>query len=104
LIFNTKQNDKTQSVEFVKIGSENFLEFLLRYLYQINVLSVLVEGGAYTHQQFIDHNYFDEIIIIESNQILNEGVKAPSFESNTDRFKSEKFSLNDDYIQVYTKI
>ncbi|MDP4248389.1 MAG: dihydrofolate reductase family protein, partial [Bacteroidota bacterium] len=47
-------------------------------LYQLNILSVLVEGGATLLQSFIDEGYWDEARIITNEELLvPEGLPAP---------------------------
>jgi len=53
------------------------LNCLLKHLYTIGVQSLLVEGGSYTHQQFIEQNQWDEAFIVASDQVIEVGVAAP---------------------------
>ena len=41
----------------------------------------MVEGGGKLLQQFIDNNLWNEARIIQSNQFLYEGIKAPSLKN-----------------------
>lgn len=52
---------------------------ILDLLYQKNLQSVIVEGGAKTLQSFIDANFWDEARIFESQKQLFDGTKAPVF-------------------------
>ena len=54
----------------------NFSE-MLTYLYNQNIQSVLVEGGAFTLQQFIDAQLWDEIRLLKTASELSEGLLAP---------------------------
>lgn len=56
---------------------ENLLRQILDDLYQSNILSLLVEGGAATLQQFITQELWDEIYVERSPVRLKEGVPAP---------------------------
>ena len=47
-------------------------------LFQSNIQSVLIEGGAKSLQSFIDSNLWDEAYIFTGAQIFNDGVKAPT--------------------------
>ena len=50
-------------------------------LYEHQIQSVIVEGGNFTLQQFIDTNIWDEAIIIKNeNLVLENGTKAPVFD------------------------
>lgn len=61
-------------------------------LYNRNINSVIIEGGAKTLQTFIDENLWDEARIFIGNSEFNEGVKAPSLNG---RLVSEHKVLDD---------
>lgn len=83
LVFNQEKDAEEENIKFIKISKENFLEELLKKLYENQIQSVLVEGGSRTLQTFIDANLWDETIIIKNeNLILENGTKAPKFEGN----------------------
>lgn len=51
---------------------------LIHSLFEMNIQSVLVEGGAKTLQSFIDRNLWDEArVITNENLIIENGVAAP---------------------------
>ena len=78
IVFNTKKNSVLNDLIFVKINRENVAEEMLKHLYELQFQSVLIEGGAFTLQQFIDKNLWDEAIIIKNeNLLLENGTKAP---------------------------
>ena len=52
------------------------LSKLLEELHEQGVQTLLVEGGAHTHQTFIDANLWDEIRVEYSSAILHEGIPA----------------------------
>ncbi|SFI58835.1 diaminohydroxyphosphoribosylaminopyrimidine deaminase [Kaistella treverensis] len=77
IVFNTKKNSVLNDLIFVKINRENVAEEMLKHLYELQIQSVLVEGGAFTLQQFINNNLWDEAIIIKNeNLLLENGTKA----------------------------
>ena len=49
----------------------------MNYLYQHNVQSLLVEGGAFTLQSFIDIGCWDEAFVEISSNNINDGISAP---------------------------
>lgn len=77
VIFNEVEASEDNELVFVKISFLDTLNEIFEWLYSNNVLSVLVEGGAFTLQQFIDNNVWDEARIYTGNTFFNEGVKAP---------------------------
>ncbi|MEO5650561.1 MAG: bifunctional diaminohydroxyphosphoribosylaminopyrimidine deaminase/5-amino-6-(5-phosphoribosylamino)uracil reductase RibD, partial [Ginsengibacter sp.] len=54
IIFNVYKNEEQNNRLFIKLERDNFLPSLLDSLFEMNLQSVLVEGGAITLQSFID--------------------------------------------------
>jgi len=79
IVFTDMSTDwPTEKVEIIKLNSKKpFLEQVMSHLYQMNILSVLVEGGHQTLQSFIDSNYWDEARVITGNGFFYKGVVAP---------------------------
>lgn len=78
LVFNSLKNEEKESIKWIKIERENAIENLMQKLYEEQIQSVIIEGGRYTLQQFIDANLWDEAIIIKNNQLnLSNGTKSP---------------------------
>ena len=71
-----KSNNKTQ-----------FLKKALEFLYNCRISSILVEGGSYTIQEFINQKAFDEIRIFKTKIKLNLGTKAPNLPKNIEEKK-----------------
>ena len=100
LVFNTQKDFVENNVHFIKIERENFLENMMRKLYEHQIQSVLVEGGSFTLQQFIDLNLWDEAIVIKNKNLkLKNGTKAPQFFSKP--IKSENFE--DNWVEFFRK-
>ena len=69
-------------------------------LYQKNIQSIIIEGGAKLLQTFIDSGVWDEArIITNQTMIIENGIASPNFENKT-FFKQEK--IENDLIQYYT--
>lgn len=93
LVFNSLKDSEEGNIRFIKTGRENFIENLLKKLYDLHIQSVIVEGGNMVLQQFIDANLWDETIVIKNDELIIEnGTKAPKF--NNDFFKVQKFRNN----------
>lgn len=65
-------------VPFVIDFSHNVIIQILNSLYEQNISSVMVEGGAGLLSSFINEGLWDESFIEVSSQYLNNGVVAPS--------------------------
>ena len=66
-------------------------------LYQQNITSVIVEGGAKTLQTFIDENLWDEARVFIGNSEFNEGTKAPEFKGHL----VSEVKIFDDRLKLY---
>lgn len=79
IIFNKIRHEQHQNVFYYRIN-ENlpFLQQLTGALYQLNITSVLVEGGAKLLQAFIDTQLWDEARVITNNDLnIAAGTDAP---------------------------
>jgi len=93
LVFNGVKDSVESNIKFIKIKKENFLENLMQKLYENQIQSVIVEGGSFTLQQFIDAEIWDEAIIIKNENLkLTNGTKAPEFHHGN--FETKNFRDN----------
>lgn len=74
----TNNNLQYANCETVVMPDENNLDFLLSDLYQRNIQSLIVEGGSSALNQFIKEDKWDEIRIFESEDMLEDGILAPT--------------------------
>ncbi|SMO96121.1 diaminohydroxyphosphoribosylaminopyrimidine deaminase [Chryseobacterium rhizoplanae] len=93
LVLNSVKEGSEGSIQFIKINKENFLPELMEVLYKEQIQSVIIEGGRFTLQQFINANLWDEAIVIKNENLkLENGTKAPEF--NHTATKIENFRDN----------
>jgi diaminohydroxyphosphoribosylaminopyrimidine deaminase / 5-amino-6-(5-phosphoribosylamino)uracil reductase len=78
LIFTEKPQPNRKNLEYIQIefDAEN-LKTILQKIYERNIHSVLVEGGATILNSFIDAGLWDEANIEISPVCINDGVAAP---------------------------
>jgi diaminohydroxyphosphoribosylaminopyrimidine deaminase/5-amino-6-(5-phosphoribosylamino)uracil reductase len=81
VILNDSTDLSAGKLLFKKINSGRpDIPSILSALHSLNILSVLVEGGAKLLQSFIDDGIWDEIRIITNNELnIPEGISAPEF-------------------------
>lgn len=80
LVFNSVKEGEEGNIKFIKTSRENFIKNMLKKLHELQIQSIIVEGGSLVLQQFIDANLWDETIIIKNkNLVLENGTKAPRF-------------------------
>jgi diaminohydroxyphosphoribosylaminopyrimidine deaminase/5-amino-6-(5-phosphoribosylamino)uracil reductase len=102
IVFNSLNDKEEGNIIFKKINWENKVEAILKNLYEFQIVSILIEGGRKTLQDFLDKKMFDEIRIIKSKEkIFKEGIKSPDL---PDDLKCvEKIELEKDVIEVWKK-
>ena len=84
-----KENDGRQmtddllNIEFINWNlTQNIAQQICDVLYNRNINSIIIEGGAKTLQTFIDENLWDEARVFIGNVEFNEGIKAPKLRDN----------------------
>lgn len=78
----TKEGNKPDNTSVIPLYIDfdaNVLDQIIEHWNKLSIQSVLVEGGGYTIQQFIDRNVWDEMKVFRSKTTLNNGVQAPLF-------------------------
>jgi diaminohydroxyphosphoribosylaminopyrimidine deaminase/5-amino-6-(5-phosphoribosylamino)uracil reductase len=98
IIFNEKETITSENLYFQKIDfSEKIPQQICTSLFQRNVQSVIIEGGAKTLQTFIDANLWDETWVFNGKSNFEEGIKAPIFKGV---FISEE-KIKDDTLRIF---
>ena len=75
--------------------SKKIGEQIVRYLFEQDIQSVIIEGGTKTIQTFIDENIWDEARIFKGMIALENGIPSPKFKGNLDASSS---ILNDELL------
>ncbi|WP_170227902.1 bifunctional diaminohydroxyphosphoribosylaminopyrimidine deaminase/5-amino-6-(5-phosphoribosylamino)uracil reductase RibD [Aequorivita lipolytica] len=98
IVINEKETKTSENVDFEKIlFSEEIPKQICEVLFQRNIQSVIIEGGAKTLQSFIDANLWDEALVFSGNKTFGEGIKAPTFQGV---LKSEE-KIKEDTLRTY---
>lgn len=83
VVFNGIKEAQENNIIYKKIEKEKMLHQIMEKLFELQIQSLIVEGGRFTLQQFINENLWDEaIVIINENLKLENGTKAPEFAFN----------------------
>lgn len=77
LVVNEERACYVEHMECIKVPDTRDIRGVLQALYELKILSVLVEGGARILQSFIDSGLWDEAYIFCSTTELGSGVAAP---------------------------
>ncbi|MCB0444891.1 MAG: bifunctional diaminohydroxyphosphoribosylaminopyrimidine deaminase/5-amino-6-(5-phosphoribosylamino)uracil reductase RibD [Gelidibacter sp.] len=73
-------------------------EAICQKLYEANINSIIIEGGAKTLQLFIDAQLWDEARVFTGNVQFGKGVKAPKFSG---KLVTEE-NIKEDTLKIYT--
>ena len=100
IIFNCIKQEESNNTTFYRIeDDENSIQKIIDACYQLNIQSVLVEGGAKLLQSFIDVDIWDEVRTLTNESLfVNEGLPAPELIKAV-QVSEEKY--NNDLIQYF---
>ena len=101
IILNQQINKIEGANDFIQINFEReIIPQLNELLYQKNIQSVIIEGGAKLLQTFIDIGIWDEARVITNiKMVIENGTASPNFE-NKKLVKQEK--IENDLIQYFS--
>lgn len=79
LVFNSVNDSTEGNIKNVKVKGrgKEFLKQLLQKLLEMEVHSLLIEGGSYTLSSFINSGFWDEARVFTGKTIFGEGISAP---------------------------
>lgn len=78
IIFNLSKETTEKNLVFKKLEADGFTGKLIQSLFEMNIQSVLIEGGAKTLQHFINEGLWDEARVITNEKLIIEnGIVAP---------------------------
>ena len=78
IVFNYEREKKIGFVHFCKLDKDkNTEKEIIQKLYEMNIQSVLIEGGQRTLQGFLNLNLWDEARILIGNKCFGTGLLAP---------------------------
>jgi diaminohydroxyphosphoribosylaminopyrimidine deaminase/5-amino-6-(5-phosphoribosylamino)uracil reductase len=111
IVFNTKEHNlplenisvrdlKETEVGYYQVTEDvNLVHQMMNALYKMNIQSVLIEGGSYLLQSFIDDGVWDEARIITNEQLsIGAGLPAPILKDSLLQNSEQLFS---DVIRTY---
>ncbi len=80
VVFTEQEVSNTKDVTYISLNfSEALPTQMMSAMYDLGIQSVLIEGGAYTLQHFIDDGIWDEALVYEGAVSFSDGVAAPTF-------------------------
>jgi len=97
ICYNLKKNQMSSGVEFVKLPIENFIEEMLKDLYQRKIQSLIVEGGTQLLHAFLDARCWDEARVFYSSAMFGKGIAAPKMDGKPVQHQS----IGGDTLRIY---
>ena len=98
IVLNLLKSEVSHGVEFIQLNEMSPSE-IVKALYEKNIISVLIEGGAQTLQSFIDADLWDEAAVIVGTSSFEKGTNAPLLNSQV----NHSFEYFGDTISMYSK-
>ncbi len=97
-VLNEIKNEKDKNVTYIKTDfSGNSAANILTALYEQEIQSVVIEGGRYTLNSFIEKGLWDEAFVYAGEKWFEKGVKAPELRSSP----VEKYNFEESKLYVY---
>lgn len=98
IVFNSLVSKSKANLNYVKINFESDVEKqILEHLFQLKILSLIVEGGRKTLSGFIEKGLWDEAFRFVGNKQFEKGTRAPKIDGVP--FQTENF--DDDKLFIY---
>jgi len=98
IVFNSLVSKTKVNLEFVKINFEGDVENqILEHLFQLKILSLIIEGGRKTLTGFIEKGLWDEAFRFVGNKQFEKGTRAPKI----DGMLSQTQNFDDDKLFIY---
>jgi diaminohydroxyphosphoribosylaminopyrimidine deaminase/5-amino-6-(5-phosphoribosylamino)uracil reductase len=100
VVFNKVRHEEKENVFFYQVTDDvSIVHQVSNALYQLKILSALVEGGAMLLQSFIDEGMWNEARVIKNRQLaIGNGLPAPVL---TDCQKTSEQNIFSDTIEIY---
>jgi diaminohydroxyphosphoribosylaminopyrimidine deaminase/5-amino-6-(5-phosphoribosylamino)uracil reductase len=106
IVFNTRKHQEEGNLLYYQLTHDtSIVHQVLNALYQLQLISVLVEGGAQLLQSFIDEGLWDEARVISNKktdkprEITGKGLPAPRL---TNSIKTGEINILTDQLNIYS--
>ena len=100
IVFNNIKSATIDKTTYLKADFNNLNEDILNQLYNRNILSLIVEGGAITINSFIATNLYDEIRVFTADKLLKNGINSPKLPNIN---LIETSIINNDKLEIYKR-
>lgn len=109
IIFNCMKHEEQQNLSYYQVKDDvSLVHEVMNALYQLNIQSVIVEGGTKLLQSFIDEGIWDEARVITNRQPfgfgsgpIDNGLDSPVLKNT---LKISEGVLENDTIEIYSQM
>jgi len=100
VVFNKLKHEDNGRLLFYQVTEDvSLVHQIINALYQLKILSIIVEGGTKLLQSFIDEGMWDEARVITNEELLvKNGLDAPQFVS---AFKISEEKMFTDRVELF---
>jgi len=98
IIYNESKDEIIGQLSFVKLDfSKDIIAQIMQDLYEKEIQSLIVEGGAYTLNSFIGSGCWDEARVLRGSQYFEKGLKAPEMDAE----QVDKEQIDDNLLCIH---
>ncbi|WP_339698614.1 bifunctional diaminohydroxyphosphoribosylaminopyrimidine deaminase/5-amino-6-(5-phosphoribosylamino)uracil reductase RibD [Algoriphagus aquimarinus] len=97
ICYNTQKSEVIGTLEFVKLNTGFQVQDILEDLHKRNIQSVIIEGGSYLLNKFLDSELWDEARVFTSSNKFGSGIAAPIPPAPV----SETIEILEDTLRIY---
>ena len=97
LCYNLLKHEEHPNLSLIRLDEQDFIQNLVRDLYNQKIQSVIVEGGAQLLNTFLNRNLWDEARVFVSKANFVKGIPAPSISG---KLIDEEF-VDSDTLRIY---
>ena len=100
LVFTERKQANISNINYHQIDFiKDIIPQMLSILHEKKIISILIEGGAHTLENFINKGLWDEARVFTGNKHFKEGIKAPLIKAH----KSNVQMIGDDELTIFTQ-
>jgi diaminohydroxyphosphoribosylaminopyrimidine deaminase/5-amino-6-(5-phosphoribosylamino)uracil reductase len=97
IVFTGVQRNYSGKIQLVHTDPSYQLADVMEELFDRQIVSVFVEGGAALHRSFLETGLWDEARIFTAPMLFSRGVRAPEIQDTSD----ETISIGDTKLNIY---
>lgn len=99
IILNENKNEEKVAISYKKVNFLSFFDDLWSICIKNDINSILIEGGAFTLNKFIEKDLWDEARVLTGKPFFASGIKAPIINTQP----THQITFGDDLITYYAK-